>query len=106
MKSKKGVLGLDDVKSVMLTLLVLAVVAIALFLALVNLQNAGLFTTGSQAANDTNLVINNITRGTTQFFGNVPTIFTVLGAVVIITAVVLIIVAVTRINNAAGTGYQ
>jgi len=105
-KSRKGVLGMEDVKSTMLFLLVLAVVAIALFLALTNLQSAGLFTTGSQAANDTDSVINNITSGTTNFFKNVPTVFTILGAVVIITAVILILIAVSRINNAAQGGFQ
>jgi hypothetical protein len=101
----KGVLGMEDVKAVMLFLLVLAVVAIALFLALTNLNSAGLFTAGSQPANDTSNIINNITSGTTSFFKNVPTIFTILGAVVIITAVILILIAVQRISQSAG-GFQ
>jgi len=102
---KRGVLGMEDVKAVMLFLLVLAVVAIALFLALTNLNSAGLFTAGSQPANDTSNIINNITSGTTNFFKNVPTIFTILGAVVIITAVILILIAVQRISQSAG-GFQ
>lgn len=105
-KDNQAVLGMQDVKQVMLFLLTLGVVAIALFLALSNLQSANLFGVGSQSANNTNLIINNITGGTTSFFGNVPTIFTVLGAVVIITAVVLIIIAVTRINSASGFSSQ
>lgn len=101
---KRGVLGLDTARDVMIFLLTLAVIAIAVFLALVSLQNANLFTTGSQAANDTNLVINNITTGTTQFFANIPTVFTILGAVVIILAVTLILFAVNRFSAGSGAG--
>lgn len=99
MKSKKGVLGLDIVKQVIFTLLVLAVVAIALFLALTSLNNAGIFTANSKAANDTNLIINNITSGTTTFFGNIPTIMTILGVVIIIAAITIIIAYVSRFGG-------
>lgn len=49
---------------------------------------------------------NNITSGTTSFFSNVPTIFSILGAVVIITAIVLIIIAVNRFSSASGFSGQ
>lgn len=101
---KKGVLGLDTARDVMIFLLSLAVVAIACFLALVSLQNSNLFTTGSAAANNTNFIINNITSGTTNFFTNIPTVFTILGAVVIILAVSLILVAVGRFGASANGG--
>lgn len=100
--NKKGVLGMDTVKAVMIFLLTLAVTAIALFLALSNLNSAGLFATGSQSANDTNSIINNVTKGTTDFFKNIPTVFTILGAVVIILAVVLILFAVNRFSGSTG----
>lgn len=101
---KKGVLGLDTARDVMIFLLSLAVIAIAVFLALVSLQNSNLFTTGSTAANNTNFIINNITSGTTAFFTNIPTVFTILGAVVIILAVTLILFAVNRFSQSTGSG--
>lgn len=101
---KRGVLGLETVGSVIITLLVLAVTAIAVFLALVSLQNANLFTTASASANNTNYIINNITGGTTTFFNNIPTIMTILGAVVIILAVTLILFAVYRFSNRSEGG--
>ena len=101
MKDKRGVLGLETVGAVIITLLVLAVIAIAVFLALDSLNTAGLFTSGSQSANDTTNLIANITSGTTDFFSNIPTVMTILGAVVIILAVVLIILAVGRISGGA-----
>ncbi len=102
--NKKGVLGLDTTRDVMIFLLTLAVVAIAVFLALVSLQDANLFTTGSQAANDTDSIINNITTGAAGFFDNIPTVFTILGAVVIILAVTLILFAVNRFSSSTGSG--
>lgn len=96
---KRGVLGLDTVKEVILYLLILVVTAIAVFLALVSLQNSNLFTAFSATANATNAIIANTTQGTASFFGNVPTIFTVLGAVVIILVVTLIILAVQRFGS-------
>jgi len=99
---KKGILGLDTVKAVIIALLTLSVIAIACFLALVSLQNANIFTAGSNAANQTNNIINNVTSGTTGFFANVPTFFTLLGVVVLILIIAIVIVAVTRFSPGAG----
>lgn len=98
---KKGVLGLDTVRAVIVTLLVIAVTAIAVFLALVSLQNASIFTSGSQADNDTTNIINNITTGTTDFFSNVPTFMTLLGVVVILLIIVLVLIAIRRFESPA-----
>ena len=102
--NKRGVLGMDTVAEVIVFLLTLAVTAIAVFLAMVSLQNANLFTAGSVSANNTNAVINNVTNGTTSFFGNIPTIMTILGAVVIILAVTLILFAVSKFSGGAQGG--
>ena len=84
--------------------LVIAVITIAVFLALTSLQNANIFTAGSQTANQTNNIINNITVGTTGFFTQIPTIMTILGVVALISAVVLIIFYVTRMGGSGGQG--
>ena len=97
-KDKKGILGLDTVKSVIISLLVLAVISIASFLALTSLQNANIFPAGSTSANQTSNIIANITSGTAVFFTNVPTFFTLLGVVVLILIIAIVIVAVTRFS--------
>ena len=97
-KDKKGILGLDTVKSVIISLLVLAVISIASFLALTSLQNANIFPAGSISANQTSNIIANITTGTAVFFTNVPTFFTLLGVVVLILIIAIVIVAVTRFS--------
>lgn len=99
--NKKGVLGMDSVRDVIIFLLTLAVAAIAVFLALSSLQDANLFTASSTADNNTDYIINNITNGASNFFEQVPTIFTVLGAVAIILAVTLILFAVNRFSQSS-----
>lgn len=97
--NKKGVLGLELSRSVIVTLLVLAVTAIAVFLALVSLQDAGIFTANSQAANDTDLIIGNITTGVVAFFDFTPTWMILLGVAVLIAIIAIVIFAVTRLEG-------
>ncbi|GAH51207.1 unnamed protein product [marine sediment metagenome] len=103
MKSKKGQVGLEGITKFIVGALVLAVTVIAVFLALTSLQNAGIFTAGSQAANDTDLIIGNVTTGATQFFTFIPTILTLLGVVLLMIAIAVLIVVVRRAGG-AGTG--
>lgn len=104
--NKKGAVveTLKIVGAVILTLLTIAVITIAVFLALTSLQNAGIFTAGSQSANQTNNIINNITVGATGFYTQIPTIFTILGVVALISAVVLIIYFVSRLGGSGKGG--
>ena len=96
---KKGVLGLETTRVVLISLLTLAVIAIAVFLALVSLRDAGIFTAGSQEKNQTDTIISNITTGSTNFFKQIPTVFTLLGVVLIILVVAIVIAAVARFGG-------
>lgn len=100
---KHGILGLETVRVVIIFLLILAVTAIAVFLALTSLQNAGIFTANSQAANQTDQIIGNITTATTDFFANSSTFMVLLAVVVILLIVALVLVAVGRFG-AVGAG--
>lgn len=102
--NKRGVIGLDMVKSVIISLMVLAVLAVAAVLALVSLRDTSLFTASSLEYNQTSNLISNVTTGTTSFFTHTSTIFTILGAVVIILVVAVIIAVVSRFGGAARTG--
>jgi len=102
---KKGVLGLDTARQVMVFFLILAVLAIAIVLALVSLRDSGIFTTGSQEQNDTNNIVGNITGAlTNDFFDQTGTIFAILIVVVIIFAISIIIFAVSRFSAGGGRG--
>jgi hypothetical protein len=103
-KNKKGALGLDTAKDVMVWFLVLAVLAIAIILALVSLRDSGIFTANSQEDNDTTNIVGNITGAlTNNFFDQTGTIFAILIVVVIMFAIGLIIYVVTRFS-AGGKG--
>ena len=101
-KDKRGVLGLETVKAVFITFLVLAVIGVSVVLALVSLRDANIFTVGSQEKNDTTDMILNVTDATTNFFTNTKTILSILVVVVIILAISLIIAVVSRFGGGGG----
>lgn len=101
--NKKGVLGLETVKVVMITFLVLAVIAVSIVLALVSLRDSGIFTTDSSEYNQSVSIIDNVTDGTTGFFENTDTIFAILVVVVIILAIAIIIAVVSRFGGGSAT---
>ena len=98
-RNRNGVLGLETAKQVMVTFLILAVVGIAVLLALTSLQNANIFTANSQAANDTDAIVGNVSGGLVTFFASTGTIFSILVVVVIILAISIIIWAVGRFGQ-------
>ena len=99
---KKGQVGLDTARSVMLTLLTIGVIAFAIIVALASLNDSNALTAGSQEDNDTTAIINNITAGTRDFFGNAGTWFALLAVVVIILIIAIVIFAVNRFGGRTG----
>lgn len=102
--NKKGVLGLDTAKAVIISLLVLAVLAIAVFLALVSLRDSGIFTANGADYNNTVKIINYTIDGTQNFFKQVPTFMTLLAVVVLILIIAIVIVAVSRFQGGGSRG--
>lgn len=94
--NKKGILGLDTVKAVMLALLGLAVIAVAV---LIVIDALGDTSSDAGVAGNISLIQNNISAGITDFFGNIPTFFTLLAVVVIILIISIVIVAVNRFGT-------
>ena len=104
-KNKKGQIGLNVAKNVFVAFLVLAVIAVTVILALVSLQNSGIFTTGSQGDNSTRAIVGNVSTALTDnFFDQTGTIFAIIIVVVIILALAIIIGVVTRFGGATGGG--
>lgn len=104
LKDKRAIFSeLNVVGAVIIAVMVVTVIAIASFLALTSLQSANLFGTGS-ANTSTYLIIGNITTGTTNFFTQIPVIFTILGVVALIGAIVLIIFYVGRMGGTTPSG--
>jgi len=95
LKNKKGQLGMDTVKSVMVAFLVLGVIYVAITLALVELRDSNIFTAGTPEARSVNDSIRNITEGAGGFFANTGAIFDILFVVVIIIAIGIVIAVVS-----------
>lgn len=101
--NKRGQVGLDVVKKVMLSFLVLAVLGIAVLLALSSLDDAGIFTSGSTADTQSGNIIGNVSTSLGDFFGNTGTIFSILVVVVIILAIAIIIAVVSRFGSGSSS---
>lgn len=67
------------------------------------LNPTSFFTSGSASANATTLLVNNLTTGVGQFAGFIPTVLIILGVVLALSAIVLLVLYVRRMQ-AAGTG--
>ena len=102
--NKKGQIGLNLSKQVMITFLILAVLGIAVILALVSLRDANIFTADGEDYNDTNNIIKNVTGGLNTFFASTGTIFAILIVVVIISAIGIVIYVVSRFGSGGGGG--
>ena len=101
---KKGVLGLETAKAFIILILTLAVIAFAVVIALSELNDTSVLTSGSQADNDTDNIINNVTGGITDFFSNAGSWFSLLAIVVIILIIAIVIVTVNRFGGSAQGG--
>ena len=104
MGNKRGQVGLDTAKAVMLTLMTIAVIAFALIIALSSLKDSNATTAGSQERNYTNNILLNVSEGTSDFFANAGTWFALLAVVVIILIIAIVIFAVNRFGGGGGGG--
>jgi len=96
--------GMKTVTKFFVAILSLGVLAFALIIVLGNLEDSSGFSTGSVNANRTADTLANITAGTTAFFTNAGTWFTLLSIVIIIAIVVLVIVFVRKSTAGGGAG--
>lgn len=102
-KNKRGQLALDVVEGVVLKVLIIAILGVAVILALTTLSNSNIFTPLSAGANSTSQITGNVSDGVTSFFGSIGTVFSILLAVVLISAVAIIVLVVRRFAG-SGTG--
>src|SRR3990167_8475572 len=97
-KDKRGVMGLDVAKSFLLILLGLVVIGVVFIIVLNELGDTSIIVN----ENDTQAIINNATRATSDFFSNTGTWLSLLSVVIII----LIVSAVILVINRFGGGGQ
>ena len=96
---KRGQVGFDTAKAVMLTIMVIGVIAFAIIIAMSSLNNSNALTAGSLEANQTTDVLQNISAGVSGFFSNTSTWFSLLAVVIIILIISIVIFAVNRFGG-------
>lgn len=97
---KRGQVGLDVIKTVFVSLLSLAIIAVAVMIVLGAL--AASITGGTAADNNTDLIVNNITAATSTLFGNTGSWLALLAVAVIVAIIVIVIVYVKRVEGRGG----
>ena len=95
---KQGVLGLETAKAFVLSILGIAVIAMAVLITLNALDST------SVATNATKNITANISQGVSDFFKNSTTWFALLSLVIIILIIAIVIVAVNRFGARSGEG--
>lgn len=103
-KSKKGQGTISLVIATVVAFLVFVVTVIAVLLAAGTLNSSGIFKASTAGANTTTTLIGNTTQGIAQFGSNIPTVFTVLGVLLIVGVIVLLIVLIKRAQGSMSSG--
>jgi len=96
-KSKKGQVT-NLISGTVIGFLVLVLTIMAVLFGISALKPSTFFGSGTAEANATQTLTQNLTTGVAQFGGYIPTVFTVLGVVLAISAVVVLILYVRRIQ--------
>ena len=93
---------LDLISGTVVGFLVLIFVIFAVLFGISALNPSSFFTAGSASANATTQLTNNLTDGVSQFAKYIPTVFIVLGVVLVMSAIVLLILYIRRTQGATG----
>lgn len=91
MKNRKGVFSLDLVRGFIFALMSIALGAFVIIVVMANLRTSNVLTTGSLEFNLTGNVLNNVSTGTANFFGNIPVWFSLLSLLVIIAILAVVL---------------
>ena len=98
--NKRGQI-INTVSGVIIGLFILVMLAFAIFLGISSL-NPGSFFTNEQQGDAVNGSVDNLTAGFANFTTQIPTVFTVLGVVLILGALAILILIVVRFRGTAG----
>lgn len=103
LEQKKGQV-IQTVTGVAVGLFTLILVVFVILLAIGSLNPSSFFGSTSQAHIAINGSVDNLTSGFTEFTKQIPTVFKVLGVVLILGALAILILIVTRFRSQAGGG--
>ena len=97
----KAVFGLNAVQQFFAVILGIALLAYVIVVIMGTLSSANILTANTLAANQTQLILGNVSTGITSFFGSINAVYAILAILVII----LVLVVLVRVVQApAGSG--
>jgi len=97
----KAVFGLTAVQQFFAVILGIALLAYVIVVIMGTLSSANILTANTLAANQTQLILGNVSTGITSFFGSINAVYAILAILVII----LVLVVLVRVVQApAGSG--
>lgn len=101
--NKRGQI-VDTVSSTTMSIMILIFIIFAVLFGIATLNPSSFFTASSAEANATGYLQANLTEGVSQFGGNLPTIFKVLGVVLVLGGIILLVLYVARMRSVSGSG--
>ena len=103
MKTNKRGQTLELIGGTVIGFMVLIFLVFAVLYGISALNPASFFTANSASANATTQLQNNLTSGVASFAGYIPTIMTVLAVVLVLSAIVILILYVRRMQAGSGS---
>lgn len=94
-KEKAAVFGLTSVQSFFAIILGVALLAYVIVVIMGTLNNSSILPAGSNAANQTANILNNVSSGITGFFSSITPVYAILAILVIILVLVVLVRVVT-----------
>lgn len=102
-KDKRGQI-VNTVSGTTMSLMLLVFTIFAVLYGIATLNPSSFFTASSAEANATAHLQANLTEGVSEFGGNIPSVFKILGVVLVLGGIVLLILMVLRMRAGTGMG--
>ena len=99
-KNKKGVFGLTSVQAFFAIILGIALLAYVIVVIMGTLQTSNVVAAGTLAANQTTVILQNVSAGITSFFSSITPVYAILAILVII----LVLVVLVRVVSGGQSG--
>lgn len=100
-KDAKAVFGLTSVQQFFAIILGVALLAYVIVVIMGTLQTASIVPAGSLAANQTNVILSNVSTGITGFFSSINPVYAILAILVIILVLVVLVRVVSGGNGSS-----
>ena len=103
-KDKRAVFGLTSVQQFFAIILGIALLAYVIVVIMGTLQTSSILDAGSNARNQTDNILNNVSSGITSFFSSINPVYAILAILVIILVLIVLVRVVTGGSGAGEIG--